>query len=365
MYFFKKNDFRCSGQIRNKNVRLISLNSLLKRITIISLIVIACLSVWIAYEVRPVEGKSEKPFILKEKSNFQKLSEKLEKEGFIRNKFLFSIYGTITGNKAKVMAGEHTLKYGSGYKELLADLSSLERETEAFEIIIPEGITVIEIADRLSNKGITSREEFLKKAKTWDSLRDDQLEKLQLEDEELIKGTKYAMEGILFPDTYFFEKQLDADEVIRQMTDRFIEKTQSVDIKTDQSPYEWITLASIIEKEALLNKEKPVIAGVFMNRIQDDKKLQSCSTVQYLLDKPKETLRRKDLKIKSPYNTYKNDGLPPGPIASPDLHSLKAAADPEKHEYYYFVAKQDGTWSHYFSKTYKEHRKYTKLRGNY
>lgn len=341
------------------------MNTLLKRILTVSLIVLACFSIWIGYETRPVEGKAEKPFIIQEKTDFQKIAEKLEQEGFIKNKFLFSIYGTITGNKSIIAAGEHTLKYGTGYKELLADLSTLDRETEAVEMIIPEGITVIEIADRLSKKSITSRDEFIKAARTWDSLREDQLENLQLEDKKPEKGTKYAMEGILFPDTYFFEKQLDAAEVIRQMTDRFIEKTESIEIETDQTPYEWITLASIIEKEALLNKEKPVIAGVFMNRIQDSKKLQSCSTVQYLLDKPKATLRRKDLKIKSPYNTYLNDGLPPGPIASPDLQSLKAAADPEEHDYYYFVAKQDGTWSHYFSKTYKEHRKYTNLSGNY
>lgn len=356
---------QCSGQIRNKNVRRITLNTLLKRILLVTLIVVACFSVWIGYETRPVAGRAEKPFILKEQTDFPKLAEKLEKEGFIRNKFLFSIYGTLTGKKSKIAAGEHTLKYGSDYKDLFADLSTLDQETEAVEIVIPEGITVIEIADRLSKKGITSRDGFIKKASTWDSLREDQLKSLQLEEKKLKKGTKYAMEGILFPDTYFFEKQLDAEEVIRQMTDRFIEKTHSIAIKTDQTPYEWITLASIIEKEALLNKEKPVIAGVFMNRIQDSKKLQSCSTVQYLLDKPKATLRRKDLKIKSPYNTYLNAGLPPGPIASPDLHSLKAAADPEEHDYYYFVAKQDGTWSHYFSKTYKEHRKYTNLSGNY
>ncbi|MCM3717980.1 endolytic transglycosylase MltG [Fictibacillus phosphorivorans] len=312
-----------------------------------------------------MEGKAEKPFILKEKADIGELAEKLEKEGFIRNKFMFTMYGMITGKQSNMTAGEHTLKQGSDYKSLFKDLSTLDQETEAVEIVIPEGITVIEIADRLSKNGITSRDKFINTAKTWNNLRDDQLEHLQLKDKKVQKGTKYAMEGLLFPDTYFFEKQLDAKEVIRQMTDRFIEKTNSIEIKTGQTPYEWITLASIIEKEALLNKEKPKIAGVFVNRIEDKKKLQSCSTVQYLLDKPKAVLKRKDLKVKSPYNTYKNPGLPPAPIASPDLHSLRAAADPEKHDYYYFVAKQDGTWSHYFAKTYKEHRKYTKLSGNY
>lgn len=222
---------KCFGQIRNKNVRRITLNTLLKRIVIVSLIILACISIWIGYETRPVEGVAEKPFILKEKSDFQKLAENLENEGFIKNKLLFSIYGTLTGKKSKVVAGEHTLKYGSDYKEILTDLSTLDRETEAVEIIIPKGITVIDIADRLSKKGITSRDNFIKKARTWDSLREDQLESLQLEDKKRDKGTKYAMEGILFPDTYFFEKQLDATEVIRQMTDRFIEKTESIEVK--------------------------------------------------------------------------------------------------------------------------------------
>lgn len=221
------------------------------------------------------------------------------------------------------------------------------------------------MADRLSQKGIVDREAFLNKAKTWNTLTKEQQEQLKFNDEELHQKVKYAVEGLLYPDTYFFEKKMDEGDVIRQMIDRMIEKTANIRMTTDQTPYEMITLASIIEEEALLNKEKRTIAGVFINRIRDGKKLQSCSTVQYLLDKPKAALRRKDLKIKSPYNTYLNEGLPPSPIASPDLTSLKAAADPEKHDYYYFLAKQDGTWSHYFSKTYKQHRKYTQLSGNY
>lgn len=337
----------------------------MKSILIVLITLFVIFAGWIAYEVRPVEGSAEKPFVVKESSDLPSLSERLKNEGFVKNRFLFNVYSTITGRKEKIAAGEHTLKQGDNYKEILDDLSTLRKETEADEMIIPEGLTVMELADRLSQKGIVDREIFLNKAKTWSTLTKEQREQLELSNDNVHPKVKYAMEGLLYPDTYYFEKKMDEGVVIRQMTDRMIEKTAQLNITTNQTPYEMITLASIIEKEALLNKEKRTIAGVFINRINEGKKLQSCSTVQYLLDRPKAALIRKDLKIKSPYNTYLNEGLPPSPIASPDLTSLKAAADPEEHEYYYFVAKQDGTWSHYFSKTYNQHRKYTRLSGNY
>ncbi len=320
---------------------------------------------WVVYEVSPPEGTAEKAFVIKENSDFETISDHLRENEFIKSRLLFTVYATVTGKKSNVVAGEHTIKQGKGYKEILQDLSTLENETEAIEVIIPEGLTVIEIADRLSKAGIVDRNQFIEVAKSWDTLTGNQQEQLGINKKVKESDTKFAVEGLLFPDTYYLEKKMRADKVIHQMTERLIEETTEITIKSDQTPYEMITLASIIEQEALLNEEKRRIAGVFVNRLEEEKKLQSCSTVQYLLEKPKATLRRKDIKIKSPYNTYINKGLPPGPISSPDLSSLKAAADPEKHNYFYFVAKQDGTWSHYFSKTYKEHRKYTQLSGNY
>ncbi|MBY6035147.1 endolytic transglycosylase MltG [Fictibacillus nanhaiensis] len=341
------------------------MNLSIKSILILAGVLFFSILSWIVFETGPVKGKAEKPILIKQKVDFYKLSESLEKEGVIKNSYLFFMYGKISGKKDRIVAGEHTIKQGENYQEIFQDLSTLEKETTAVEMIIPEGSTILDIANRLSEAGIVNREVFIDKSKSWMNLTKDQREELKIPDENQTKEIKFKVEGLLFPDTYYFEKKMDAIEVIRQMTDRFIEKTDEVKIKTGQTPYEWITLASIIEKEALLNNEKPTVAGVFFNRIQEGQKLQSCSTVQYLLDKPRASLRRKDLKIKSPYNTYLHAGLPPGPIASPGLVSLKAAADPEKHDYYYFVAKQDGTWSHYFSKTYKEHRKYTRLSGNY
>ncbi len=354
------------GKLETKKVRrILTLNSNAKRVLIIFSILIAFCVGWIIYEVSPPEETAEKAFVIKENSDFKTISKNLNNNEFIKSPILFNFYATLTGKKSKVVAGEHTIKQGSGYKEILQDLSTLKNETEAIEVIIPEGLTVIEIADRLNKAGIVDRNQFIKTARLWETLTDKQQEQLGINNKVKKSNTKFAMEGLLFPDTYYFEKNMKADVVIHQMTERLIKETTEITIKTDQTPYEMITLASIIEKEALLNEEKRKIAGVFVNRLEEGKKLQSCSTVQYLLEKPKATLRRKDIKIKSPYNTYINKGLPPGPISSPDLSSLKAAANPEEHDYYYFVAKQDGTWSHFFSKTYKEHRKYTQLSGNY
>ncbi|MFC0235558.1 endolytic transglycosylase MltG [Fictibacillus phosphorivorans] len=341
------------------------MNSYSKRVLILCVVLIAFCVGWVVYEVSPPKGTAEKAFVIKENSDFETISDHLRENEFIKSPFLFTVYATVTGKKSEVIAGEHTIKQGKGYKEILQDLSTLENETEAIEVIIPEGLTVIEIADRLSKAGIVDRNQFIEVAKSWDTLTVNQQEQLGINKKVKESDTKFAVEGLLFPDTYYLEKKMRADKVIHQMTERLIEETTEITIKSDQTPYEMITLASIIEQEALLNEEKRRIAGVFVNRLEEEKKLQSCSTVQYLLEKPKATLRRKDIKIKSPYNTYINKGLPPGPISSPDLSSLKAAADPEKHNYFYFVAKQDGTWSHYFSKTYKEHRKYTQLSGNY
>ncbi|MBH0170914.1 endolytic transglycosylase MltG [Fictibacillus sp. 18YEL24] len=341
------------------------MNSYSKRVLILFVILIALCVGWVLYEVSPPEGTAEKAFVIKENSDFKTISEHLREKEFIKSPFLFTVYATITGKKSKVVAGEHTIKQGKGYKKILQDLFTLENETEAIEVIIPEGLTVIEIAVRLNKTGIVDKNQFLEAAKSWDTLTDNQQEQLGINKKVKKSNTKFAVEGLLFPDTYYFEKKMRADEVIHQMTERMVEETKGLTIHTNQTSYEMITLASIIEKEALLNEEKRRIAGVFVNRLKEGKKLQSCSTVQYLLEKPKATLKRRDLKIQSPYNTYINKGLPPGPISSPDLPSLKAAADPEEHDYFYFVAKQDGTWSHFFSNTYKEHRKYTQLSGNY
>jgi len=119
--------------------------------------------------------------------------------------------------------------------------------------------------------------------------------------------------------------------------------------------HDLLTIASLVEREVVVDEERALVAGVIYNRLEDGMKLQIDATVQYSLDKPKQRLYEKDLLIDSPYNTYEVEGLPPGPIASPSLESIKAALYPEKSEYFFYVTKKDGSQTHLFAKTYKEH----------
>jgi UPF0755 protein len=177
-----------------------------------------------------------------------------------------------------------------------------------------------------------------------------------------------SFEGYLFPETYRFSEDESSQEIINRMVEEyknhFIDEFKDRMNKLNMSEKEVITLASIIEGEAIYNTERPVISGVYHNRLEKGMRLQADPTIQYIVDDGPRRLLNKDLKIKSPYNTYLNYGLPPGPINNPGFESIKAALYPANTEFLYFVAKGDGY--HTFSRTQKEHntakRKFHKLR---
>ncbi|MDP3487674.1 MAG: endolytic transglycosylase MltG, partial [Bacillota bacterium] len=166
----------------------------------------------------------------------------------------------------------------------------------------------------------------------------------------------YTIEGYLFPDTYEFPVDVQPEQVIRIMAARFNSlipaRYEQSSQKDRYSLHQVVTMASIVEKEAVKQDERARIAGVFYSRLRLQMNLESCATVQYILGAPRK-LYFVDLEIVSPYNTYRNPGLPPGPIASAGLASIEAALNPEEHDYLFFVAKSDG--SHIFSKTYNQH----------
>jgi len=214
------------------------------------------------------------------------------------------------------------------------------------KITIPEGYTIYQIADLLAAKGLAKRENFINLA------TDPNLAK------ELGIQAK-TLEGYLFPDTYYFNKGLSEKVIIKTMVNRFYSlmkpewKEQSH--KLGLTFHQVITLASLIEKETSNKEEKPIISAVYHNRLKAGIRLQCDPTVIYCLKNFNGKLRKEDLLIDSPYNTYKRYGLPPGPIANPGLDSIQAALYPAKVGYQYFVSKNDGT--HYFSYTLKEHNR--------
>jgi UPF0755 protein len=217
----------------------------------------------------------------------------------------------------------------------------------SLKITIPEGLNNKEVAELFSQKGLVNLASFT------DALKDHSAIYELLDDYHI----KTGMEGYLFPDTYNFELNASIEkEIIHKMILRFkdVYEQNFPEIPVNKRK-EIVIIASLVEKEAKKPEERPIIAGVFYNRLRRGYALQSCATVQYSLGKRKERLYYKDLQVESPYNTYLHQGLPPGPIANPGLASLKAAVNPAQVSYLYFVAKPDG--SHVFSTTFEQHLK--------
>jgi UPF0755 protein len=175
---------------------------------------------------------------------------------------------------------------------------------------------------------------------------------------------RHHLEGYLFPATYELPKK---DLTAKGIAETMLKETEKrlAEIPDWESQleargvtfHELMTIASLVEREVVADQERALVAGVIYNRLDEDMRLEIDATVQYLLDKPKERLLYADLEVESPYNTYRQKGLPPGPISSPSLESIQAALNPEKSDYLFYVTKKDGTQEHLFAKTYKEHLK--------
>ncbi len=273
-----------------------------------------------------------------------KVIETLHKEGIIRSKLSLIIIHAL--RKDKLEAGEYEFSgYISPfdvYRKLSKGIHKLHR------VVITEGSDIYDIADILEKKGVCKKEDFLKFATS----------------EQVPRGyglSTPTMEGFLFPDTYLFSKNTHPLKVIDTMYRNFLKKT--VDLrpqvaKKGLSIEEWVTIASMIEKETAWEDEKPLVSAVIYNRLKRRMKLQIDPTVIYALKRKgmwEGKLTREHLKIDDPYNTYLYFGLPPTPICNPGLSSLKAALQPADVSYLYFVA-DPKTRRHIFSSTYSQHR---------
>jgi UPF0755 protein len=235
----------------------------------------------------------------------------------------------------------------------------LRGQVVTYPFTVPEGYTVIQVVDLLVRKG------FADPAKLTQIVKEAPMVFPYTIRSKLVKQ---PLEGFLFPDTYQYHKGMSEEAIVTMMLRRF-ESNFGPDLQAraaelKMSVPEAVTLASIIEREARVPAERPIISAVYHNRLKIGMKLDADPTVRYALDHPGDIVTFKDLEVNSPYNTYKNAGLPPGPIAAPGLASIRAALYPADVPYLYFVAKNDGTGAHEFSRTLAEHvravRKYQK-----
>jgi UPF0755 protein len=295
---------------------------------------------WFFMPVNP-GSKDLRLFKIEYGTTLRGIAQQLKAQGFIRSRLAYEAYVRMDPGNRQAKAGWYRISPGFSVPRLSRELN--RGVPQVIKVTIPEGLTTNEIAELLAGKNLINSGRFM--ALT----RDINFVNGVLKD---IKAGSTA-EGYLFPDTYEFMVPVSEERIITAMLERFREVYQKNFSRLPVSKQrEMVIMASLVEMEARKPEERPIIAGVFYNRIRIGYRLESCATVQYVLGTHKHLYYR-DLKVNSPYNTYIYDGLPPGPIANPGLASLWAAANPEQVKYLYFVAKPDG--SHIFSKDYREH----------
>jgi UPF0755 protein len=301
-----------------------------------------------AFLTKNYRNSNEDPVVkIVKGDNLRTAASKLEESSVIFSKYMFIALGRILGYQDNLIPGEYKFTNGLTYLNVLntvTDPSVIRYMT----ITIPEGMNIKQMGRLLQRQAGLDSSRFVEEAKN-DSL----IKLLGLEAENL--------EGYLFPDTYQFSfGGLNREREVIQVLAAAFRKKMTPDIRSKMeekgtSLTDLITMASIIEGETRYEPEKSIIAGVYYNRIKKGMRLEADPTVQYALPEPKKRLLYSDLKFPSPYNTYLNRGLPPGPINNPGLSSILAALNPEEHKYLYFVAKGDG--SHRYAESYEEHKK--------
>ena len=299
---------------------------------------------------------------IQEGQTAQEVGDKLEDEGVISSGLLFRVLVGLQGYEDKLVAGDYEFEKGTPTLEVLERIR--RGQTAPLVVVIREGLRAEEIAELMESKQVVSAEDFLQAIKSW------------YEFDFLYTKPYWAnLEGYLFPDTYFFNRNMTAEEVVRQILENFDQRLNS-ELRQEAavaglSMHTVLTLASVVEREAQVPEERPIIADVFLKRLRRGMPLEADPTVQYALGNDpasvaeygywKQDLTQADLEVDSPYNTYRYTGLPRGPICNPGLDSIQAVIRPAQTDYLYFVAKEDG--SHAFAETLEEHLRNIELYG--
>jgi len=284
---------------------------------------------------------------VKQGEGFNDILNKLDKENKLSNKLLIKVKVAIDKVDIKLREGIYEIDTNTTLAGLINSLENTSDDKDVVKLTIPEGYSIEDIANTVEDKGLCSKDEFLKAVKNYE------LPKFVTANDK----KRYNLEGFLYPDTYLIEKGSDANYIIKSMLNRFeevlkqVKDETKVDIK-DEDVEKTITIASMIEKEARVQNDRPLISSVIYNRLEKDMKLQLDAAVIYGLGYHVDVVLNKHLEIDSPYNVYKYKGLPVGPIANPGIDCIKAALLPEKTDYLYYILQKDG--SHYFTNNYDD-----------
>lgn len=315
-------------------------------IIIILILIISCFVLFKRVLNKPLNTSEDIVINVQEGDSFYSIINALSKENKIKNLPLIKLFVKISRKNIDVKPGEYVLQKDLNVNELINTLTS-ESSLNIVKFTVPEGYTIDDISEKLEKEGICSKEDFIKAIKEYElpSFVNINSEK------------RYNLEGYLFPDTYLIKVGETPKEIITKMVARFKEmlneaiKEVNTTVKNEDIETV-VTIASMIEKEARIDSERPVIASVIVNRLNIDMMLQIDATVIYALGEHVDTVLYSHLETNSPYNTYKNYGLPVGPISNPGLESIKAALKPEQTDYLFYVLQNDKT--HYFTNNYED-----------
>lgn len=287
-------------------------------------------------------GPTEQKFVqVKPGSSTRVIARTLQREGIVRNAYAFILLDLLEGHR-KLKAGEYAFDRPANALEIFDRL--VRGDVYVRVVAIPEGFNMFDIAHALENAHICKASDFLAVTRSEASLIRD------------IDPQAPSLEGYLFPDTYRLGRAQTPREIVAEMVKRFRREAAAIGLTSDI--HRVVTMASIIEKETALKEERPIVAGVFENRLKLRMGLATDPSVIYaglLAGRFNGVIHQSDLAFDSPYNTYKYTGLPPGPIANPGRDSLLAAMHPQRNDFLYFVANNRG--GHNFARTLDEHNR--------
>jgi UPF0755 protein len=303
-------------------------------------IAVFCAAAWLAYGLLVPAGPAEEKLVqVKSGSSAHHIAADLQATGVIRSQHVFLLWHYLHGRKP-LKAGEYSFDHPARLGEVYGRIS---RGDILFRtLVIPEGFNMFDIAAAIEGAGLGKREDFLQEARTETALVRD------------LDPRARSLEGYLFPDTYHFTRTQSAHDMAAVMVHRFRQAAHEAGL--NQDVHNVVTMASIVEKETSIAEERPVVAGVFYNRLARQMALATDPSVIYaalLNNRYRGAIYQSDLHFDSPYNTYLNPGLPPGPISNPGKAALQAAMRPANTDYLYFVSDNQG--HHKFSRTADEH----------
>ncbi len=321
-------------------------------VSVFAVLLVCCAAgyaVW-QFMMRPVSLSREETVSVRVEvpsgRSIRSVARELQHAGVIRSELFF--YAAARAADVKLKSGVYTVSSGMSVADIFELIQSGRQDYIA--VSIPEGLTVSKIAGLLEDAGVTGRSDFIAASRDAALLADYAI-------------PAESFEGYLFPDTYYFNPAMDAEQVVRMMADTFFARVATVagaERLSAADLFYVVRLASIVEREYRLADEAPLIASVFANRLRRGIGLYSCATVEYVITEIEgrphpDIITNKDLKLESPYNTYLWAGLPPGPISNPGLVALNAAANPPVTPYYYFRLVDPASGAHHFSADFDEH----------